>query len=407
MSNAVKYTPSGGRVEVRVTLGEDIVDAPVPKIGRSRAARTLAPSRQLVLAIENSGSFIPAHEQKRVFDRFYQTSGTDGSGVGLALVKELVDWLGGSIDLDSSQESGTCFTAAIPVFLHHPEHGPDYDAAADEKEAEDQAGEESDERDAAFDEAKILVVEDNTDLRNFISEDFSPQYRMLAAEDGQAGLDMAIEEIPDLILSDVMMPVMDGFEMTRLLKEDERTSHIPIILMTARSEADSRHQGLRLGADDYVSKPFDVEDLRLRIQNLIEQRRKVAEIYERKIAMLSPEAMPVSSSDERFVVQLREAIDANLDDPDFKIESLCREVGMSRSQLHRKLKAVIGKSTSDFVRSHRIRRAANLFDGGYGNVTEVAYAVGFKNLSYFSKSFKEVYGVQPSEYLREGDGEGS
>jgi AraC-like DNA-binding protein len=198
---------------------------------------------------------------------------------------------------------------------------------------------------------------------------------------------------------------MDGFEMTRQLKEDERTSHIPIILMTARSEADSRHQGLRLGADDYVSKPFDVEDLRLRIQNLIEQRRKVAEIYEKKIAMLSPEAMPVSSSDERFVVQLREAIDANLDDPDFKIESLCREVGMSRSQLHRKLKAVIGKSTSDFVRSHRIRRAANLFDGGYGNVTEVAYAVGFKNLSYFSKSFKDVYGVQPSEYLREGDGE--
>ena len=123
------------------------------------------------------------------------------------------------------------------------------------------------------------------------------------------------------------------------------------------------------------------------------------------IAMVSPDALPVSSSDERFVGLLREAIDANLDDPDFKIESLCREVGMSRSQLHRKLKAVIGKSTSDFVRSHRIRRAANLFDGGYGNVTEVAYAVGFKNLTYFSNSFKEDYWVKPSEYLRDGYGE--
>ena len=160
-----------------------------------------------------------------------------------------------------------------------------------------------------------------------------------------------------------MMPVMDGFEMCRRLKEDERTSHIPVILLTARSEAESRHKGLRLGADDYVAKPFDVEDLRLRIQNLIEQRRKLAEIYERKIAMLSPEAMPVTSSDERFVAQLREAIDSNLEDPDFKIDSLCREVGMSRSQLHRKLKAVTGKSTSDFVRSHRIRRAAQLFEG--------------------------------------------
>jgi signal transduction histidine kinase/ligand-binding sensor domain-containing protein/DNA-binding response OmpR family regulator len=402
MSNAVKYTPKGGRVEARVHLGEEIVEVPVPKIGRARAARVLAPSRSLVVAIENSGAYIPPHEQKRVFDRFYQASGTDGSGVGLALVKELIDWLGGTIVLDSSQETGTCFTATLPIFLHHPEHGPDYQAS-DEPAVGGRTDEEGDELDAVFDEAKILVVEDNTDLRNFISEDFSPQYRMLAAEDGQAGLDLAIEETPDLILSDVMMPVMDGFAMTKRLKEDERTSHIPIILMTAKSEVEDRHTGLRLGADDYVAKPFDVEDLRLRIQNLIDQRRKVAEIYERKIAMLSPEAMPVDSADERFVVQLREVIDSNLDDPDFKIDSLCREVGMSRSQLHRKLKAVIGKSTSDFVRSHRIRRAANLFDGGYGNVTEVAYAVGFKNLSYFSKSFKEVYGVQPSEYLRSGD----
>jgi len=404
VSNAVKYTPAGGRIDVQVSLGSEMVEAPVPEFGRSRAARISAPSRPLTMVIENSGSYIPEDEQKRVFDRFYQSSSSDGSGVGLALVKELVDWLGGTIDLDSKRESGTTFTASIPVFMHHPEEGPEYTEAPEATLAgSSDDGDIEEEPDEAMDEAKILVVEDNTDLRHFIQDDFSPQYRVLAAQDGRAGLELAIEEVPDLILSDVMMPVMDGFEMTRLLKEDERTSHIPIILMTARSEAESRHQGLRLGADDYVAKPFDVEDLSLRIHNLIEQRRKVAEIYERKIAMLSPEAMPIESADERFIVQLREVIDANLDDPDFKIDSLCREVGMSRSQLHRKLKAVIGKSTSDFVRSHRIRRAASLFDGGYGNVTEVAYAVGFKNLSYFSRSFKEVYGIQPSEYLRGGD----
>jgi signal transduction histidine kinase/DNA-binding response OmpR family regulator/streptogramin lyase len=406
ISNAVKYTPEGGRVEVRVSLAEDVLDTPIPKVGRKRSARTTGPARNLVVAIENSGSYIPPDKRRRVFDRFYQAASTDGSGVGLALVKELIEWLGGTIVLDSSQEDGTCFTATIPVFLRDPEidpaaHTPPM-VSPEEEDAE--AGQDG-EDDTAYDEPRILVVEDNTDLRQFIREDFSPAYQVLTAEDGQAGLDIAIEEIPDLILSDVMMPVMDGFEMCRQLKEDERTSHIPIILLSARAEAENRHQGLRLGADDYVAKPFDVEDLRLRIGNLIEQRRKLARIYERKIAVLSPEAMPVSSADERFVAQLRTAIDENLDDPDFKIDSLCREVGMSRSQLHRKLKAVIGKSTSDFVRSHRIRRAANLFDGGYGNVTEVAYAVGFKNLSYFSKSFKEVYGVQPSEYLRESDGE--
>jgi signal transduction histidine kinase/ligand-binding sensor domain-containing protein/DNA-binding response OmpR family regulator len=408
MSNAVKYTPEGGRIEFRIVLAAEIFDAPVPKLGRRKAAQTTAAARQLVISIENSDSYIPPEKRRRVFDRFYQIAATDGSGVGLALVKELVDWLGGSIVLDSSLESGTCFTVTIPVFLQNPEVEPGATALPVGKPFEavaeaDFETEDDDNQGAAFDEPRILVVEDNTDLREFLAADFSPQYTILTAEDGQTGLEIAIEKIPDLILSDVMMPVMDGFEMCRNLKEDERTSHIPIILLTARSDAESRHEGLRLGADDYVAKPFDVQDLGLRVQNLIEQRRKLAEIYERKIAVLSPEAMAVSSADERFVVQLRAAIDANLDDPDFKINSLCTEVGMSRSQLHRKLKAVIGKSTSDFVRSHRIRRAATLFDGGYGNVTEVAYAVGFKNLSYFSKSFKETYGVQPSEYLRKND----
>ena len=237
-----------------------------------------------------------------------------------------------------------------------------------------------------------------------MADDLADEYQVLTADNGETGLETAIAEIPDLVLSDVMMPGMDGFELCRRLKEDERTSHVPVILLTARSESESRREGLRLGADDSLAKPFDAKDLRLRIHNLIEQRRKLAERYERKLAVLSPDVMPVTSADERFVVQLRKIIDGNLDDTDFKINELCHEVGMSRSQLHRKLKAVTGKSTSDFVRTHRLQRAAQLIEGGYGNVTEVAYAVGFRNLSYFARSYRELYGMLPSEALR-GQGE--
>ena len=318
-------------------------------------------------------------------------------------MKELTEWLGGSIDVDSSPVTGTVFTAVLPVFEHHPEDGPEpatLDETDEARSRPEPDGDPDAETSPEDDEPRILVVEDHAELRNFIRQDFTPEYRVLVAEDGKQGLDLAVAEIPDLVLSDVMMPVMDGFELCRRVKEDERTSHIPVILLTAKSDAEDRHKGLRLGADDYVAKPFDGEDLRLRINNLIDQRRNLADVYERRLAVLTPDVMPVTSADERFVAQLRSVIDANLEDPDFKINALCSEVGMSRSQLHRKLKAVTGKSTSDFVRSHRIQRAAQLFNGGYGNVTEVAYAVGFRNLSYFSRSFKEVFDLQPSEYLK-------
>jgi DNA-binding response OmpR family regulator len=300
---------------------------------------------------------------------------------------------------------GTCFTAVVPVYLEHPEgeHADDLASAAGTAPT-DRAGEDDDEDDeVGTGLPRLLVVEDNADLRSFMASDLEPEFEVLVAANGEQGLAVARAEIPDLVLSDVMMPGMDGFELCRLLKEDERTSHVPVILLTARSEAESRHAGLRLGADDYLAKPFDAEDLRLRIRNLIEQRRKLAATYERRLAVLSPEAMPVTSADERFILQLRQAIDANLDEPDFRINELCREVGMSRSQLHRKLTAVTGKTTSEFVRTHRLQRAAQLFDGGYGNVTEVAYAVGFRNLSYFARCFRDLYGQHPSEYLRVRD----
>jgi DNA-binding response OmpR family regulator len=257
--------------------------------------------------------------------------------------------------------------------------------------------EEEEEGDGA---PRILIVEDNQDLRSYMASDLASEYDILEAVDGTSGLETAIAEIPDLVLSDVMMPGMDGFELCRRLKEDERTCHIPVILLTARAEPESRREGLRQGADDYLAKPFDAEELRLRIRNQIEHRRKLAEEFERKLAALTPDTIPVTSADDKFLTQMREVVDANLEDADLSGEFICREVAMSRSQLHRKLKALTGRSVSDFVRTRRLQRAVQLMDGGYGNVTDITFAVGFRHLSYFSKSFRALYGMQPSEYLK-------
>ncbi len=409
LSNAVKHTPDEGRIEVRLALGP--VGAAGPPGTAPGEGGPLLPARMLSMAVTNSGSYVPEEERGRLFDRFYQSSRTQGSGVGLALVKELTQLLGGHVDVSSDPERGTCFALEVPMFLDHPEGEQRRSDSAPEagSGAADPDGLAADpdaDADAAGDDGppRILVVEDNADLRTFLAADLQPEFAVFEAAAGKEGLAIALAEIPDLVISDVMMPGMDGFELCRRLKEDDRTSHVPVILLTARAEPASRHAGLQLGADDYLAKPFDAGDLRLRIRNLIDQRRRLAAAYERRLAVLAPESMPVTSSDERFIVQLRQAIDTNLDDTDFRINELCREVGMSRSQLHRKLTAVTGKSTSEFVRTHRLQRAAQLFDGGYGNVTEVAYAVGFRNLSYFARCFKELYGRHPSEYLRDRAG---
>jgi ligand-binding sensor domain-containing protein/signal transduction histidine kinase/DNA-binding response OmpR family regulator len=403
--NAVKHTPDGGSVRVGLAVGE-AGPAARPRSVETDADDVPTTARPLVITVTNTGSFIPPHEVTRIFDRFHQVASTEGFGVGLALVRELTDLLGGSVTVASDETRGTTFTVTLPLYAESPtgEATPALPAegeaapSSEPAEAEDEDAESD--ADAGSDEPCVLIVEDQLDLLEFMAGDLKDEYRVLKAVDGRAGLKLAIDEIPDLVLSDVMMPGLNGFELCEALKQDERTSHIPVILLTARSDVESRHEGLRLGADDYLGKPFDLEDLRLRIHNLVEQRRRLAESYQRRLATLAPDMMPVTSSDERFILQLRQAIDARLDDEEFRITELCREVGMSRSQLHRKLRAVTGKSATEFVRTHRLQRAAQLFDGGYGNVTEVAYAVGFQNLSYFSRSFRDLYEVQPSEYLK-------
>jgi DNA-binding response OmpR family regulator len=245
----------------------------------------------------------------------------------------------------------------------------------------------------------VLLAEDNADLRTYVREELSDEFKVLLAANGRQGLELARSEIPDLILSDIMMPGMDGLELCRQVKAGDLTNHVPVILLTARAETESRKEGLQTGADDYVAKPFDVEELRIRIRNLIDQRRLLAERYAQlEVARPGRVSNPVQSADDRFLAKIREVIAENLGDPDFRVEALCKEIGMSRTQLHRKLKAVAGRSAGDFVRMERLNKAAEMLGEGEANVTEVAYSVGYRSLSQFAKAFREQFGMAPSDF---------
>jgi CheY-like chemotaxis protein len=243
----------------------------------------------------------------------------------------------------------------------------------------------------------ILVVEDNADLRHYMREHFGAGYRVLEAHDGEAGLERAIEAVPDLVISDLMMPRMDGLELCRRLKTDQRTSHIPVILLTARAGGDSRVEGLETGADDYLTKPFDPRELRVRVRNLIEGRQKLREQFGRQVT-LEPKAIAITSADEKFVARAIEAVEQHLGDPDFSVERFEEAMTMSKLQLYRKLKALTDQSPGEFIRNLRLKRAAALLAARSGSVAEITYEVGFNNLSYFAKCFRAAYGVSPSEY---------
>lgn len=246
-------------------------------------------------------------------------------------------------------------------------------------------------------ESRILIVEDNTDLRQYIRSNIEGQYRISEAENGEKGLEKATKDIPDLIISDVMMPWMDGFEFCTKIKTDERTSHIPVILLTARAAQEDKIEGLETGADDYLSKPFDVNELLVRIKNLIEQRRRLRERFSHE-NFLEPKAFAVSSADEAFLKKAIAIIQEHLTEPEFNVNRFSKEIGFSRSQLHRKILGLTNLVPNHFIRMLRMQHAKQLLDKKYATVSEIAYESGFSNLSYFSRCFKEQFGQTPSEY---------
>jgi DNA-binding response OmpR family regulator len=248
----------------------------------------------------------------------------------------------------------------------------------------------------------ILLVEDNADLRSYIRSYLDQSYSIIEAEDGNKGLELATEHLPDLIISDVMMPELDGIEMCKRIKMDIRTSHIPLILLTAKASINDKIEGLDTGADDYLIKPFNPQELIIRVHNMIERQNKVREHFIKEMgldmAQILASEIKVSSIDEQFLVRARLAVEENMSDPDFNVDLFGKLVNMSRTQVYRKLMALVNLPPSSFIRTIRLNRAASLIKQKSGNISEIAYSVGFNNLSYFTRCFQEYFGVLPSEF---------
>ena len=244
----------------------------------------------------------------------------------------------------------------------------------------------------------VLIVEDNPDVTSYICSFLDQDYRIITANNEKEGWEIAVDKYPDLIISDVMMPEMDGFELCQKIKSNIQTSHIPVILLTAKADMASKLEGLEFGADDYINKPFEARELQARVKNLIEQRNTLREKFTHMID-INPVEIATTSTDEKFVKRLLDVFESHVTESDFSTEDFAREIGMSRSNLHRKLHALTKQSTHEFLRTLRLKRAAQLLKKSTGSVTEVAYAVGFNNPSYFTKMFRRQFGQTPSEFI--------
>ncbi|MCP4220693.1 MAG: response regulator [bacterium] len=436
--NAFKFTPAGGTVTVaaRLPAGDEIRDKK-----NADAANSHNP-RYLEISVADTGVGIPREQLVHIFDRFYQAKGdngsdTKGTGIGLALTKELVSLHHGKIDAHSVEGEGTEFIIRLPLGSAHLESGElapinaetvsaetpgemtkrlgsgepgdlrpkrlpgDETAAETTKETpgtgEGEAHEEFDGEQQVQHRNVILVVEDNEEMRAYIREPLEAEYTVREAVNGKEGIRLAREIIPDLIISDIMMPEADGYQLARELKKDVRTSHIPIILLTAKASEGSMVEGLETGADDYITKPFNTRILNVRIRNLIELRAGLQQKIQRQM-LLQPEEIAVSSVDREFIKELQGAIRKNISDVDFGVDQLGKVLIMSRATLYRKVTAVTGQSPREFIKSYRLKRGAQLLKGNSGNVTEVAFEVGFSSSSYFIKCFKEQFHQSPHAY---------
>jgi signal transduction histidine kinase/DNA-binding response OmpR family regulator len=386
LSNAFKHTSTGGVVRCVAEVAD----------------------KRLHLTVEDTGRGMEPAELDRIFERFYQIDSSlrsgAGSGIGLALVKELVDLHRGQLSVNSRPGAGSVFRVSLPLEAeaYTDEERTGVPSAVSSRQLvvapETVSGQEQGVV-PSEDSPLCLVVEDNRDVQAFIGEQLATRFRVEYAADGPSGLTRATELVPDLVVSDVMMPGFDGIELCARLKTDQRTSHIPVILLTARADQASRLQGLETGADDYLTKPFDAVELATRAVNLVELRRRLRVQFSREV-VLKPKDIALTSADERFLQTLLDVMEARLGDDQLGVEDLARAAGMSRSQLHRKLTALIDQPPVEFIRNFRLRRAKEMLEAGVGNVSEVGYDVGFSSPAYFSKVFKDTFGVAPSEVLR-------
>lgn len=392
LSNAFKFTPENGRISVDISQ----ID---------REGRTC-----LKLAVSDTGVGIPAEHVRHIFENFYQVDvHHTGSGIGLALSKAFVEMHQGTIEVQSQKNEGARFEIIIPLRQAGTlDEGLQRNFAMDSLkegallDAQQESLQTPVERGLKTEKKQILVIDDNQDVRDYVRMLLQEQYDVIEAANGKEGLHMALKEVPDLIICDVMMPIMDGMECCRCLKKELQTSHIPVMMLTAYAMDDQKIEGYNCGADSYISKPFSSQLLKTRIANLLESHDRLQRYFnsDAKTPATEKEAQSISSLDKTFIERLYAVIDKHLKDSELNVEDLGRELGFSRVQLYRKTKALTGYSPNELVRAQRLKKATLLLTTTEKNISEIAYEVGFSSPSYFSKCYRDFYGETPQDVLR-------
>ena len=403
LSNAFKFTPQGGCVTVTVYTKDNDFE----------------------VSISDNGIGIPKDRLDKIFDRFYQVDNKlskeyEGTGVGLSLTKELIELHKGKIFVESEEGKGSTFRIMLPLGREHllnDEIVKKISYEEDETEEKNKfiplisdsilenmlddslniKNQKSHiELIGKTDRPLLLIIEDNADVRKYISDILSEYYRIIEASNGEEGLYKSFEVIPDLIISDIMMPKMDGIKLCQSLKTDSRTSHIPLILLTAKTTINDKVEGLQTGADDYIMKPFEAPELKARIKNLLEQRKRMHEHFQQFEIIIDKDK--ITSVDEKFLQQTFSSINDRLQDSNFSVEELAENLAVSRSLLHKKLVVLLGEPPREVIKRIRLNKAAKLIEQKSGNISEIALEVGFSNPSYFAECFQKQFGFSPSQY---------
>ncbi len=403
LSNAFKYTPEGGDIQIVLEVQEE--------------------EQTMKIAIKDSGKGIHAKDLDEIFKRFYRAeksteSGITGSGIGLALCKELVELYEGSISVHSNTEKGSIFEVKLPIYKDVPENMESFDenneAPTNQTVLYDFFDEilssDAVDRNFSFDEdikidnrkKTLLIVEDNHDMRQYLYNNFISLYNIVQAANGKEGFDKALIYFPDIVVSDIMMPLMDGNALCNKLKTDIRTSHIPVVLLTAKYGDEYKIEGLQKGADDYINKPFNIEILKVRVQNLIANREKLREVFSQDL-MSDTIDIQKDNIDKTFLTKVMEAIENNIADERFTVDTLAKEIGMGRTTFYKKIKTITGHTANDFIKIIRLKKAANLLKTTRKNISEIYFEVGFNNGSYFAQCFQKQFGKLPSEYREQGE----
>lgn len=393
LSNAFKFTGQGGTIAINLSLIFDDDNEDFSLEDKEK--------QFIEIVVKDTGKGIPSRNINQIFQRFTQLDDqkdNSGTGIGLALVKELIKLHHGKIFVNSKPGKGSKFTIHIPYLPHLNKTSTETEQVMVNKNEPSDNDVHSLELKDKLQSNIMLIVEDNSDVRRFISAHFQGKFTIIEAKNGDQGWKTALEFIPDIIISDVIMPSVDGYELCRRIKNDERTSHIPVLLLTALHSKEHEIKGLTTGADDFITKPFDLSVLEVKVQNLLSIRNSLREKYSSTV-VLEPTNVVLTSPDERFLNKAMEVVEANISDCELDIESFAIKVGVSRMQLYRKLHALTNMTVKEFIRHIRLQRATQLLVQDKMNVSEVAYEVGFKDLSHFRKCFKREYGMSATEYV--------